>query len=133
MVARGVAHTSGFHRTYIGQIERGEKNISFANLVKISSVLGVTLSELLSGLEEGTLNGDSMRRLEPRRKTTDAVHRLLEAQKLIRRLKLQHAALDQTILILEKLSLSNFQSPKPSRGRSNEPPPAKVNKTKRGL
>jgi transcriptional regulator with XRE-family HTH domain len=46
------AHISGLHRTYIGQIERGEKNISFGNLSKISSVLGVTLSELLSGLED---------------------------------------------------------------------------------
>ena len=45
---------SGFHRTYIGQIERGEKNISFGNLSKISSVLGVTLAELLSGLESLT-------------------------------------------------------------------------------
>ena len=45
------AHASGLHRTYIGQIERGEKNISFANLLKISGVLGVTMSELLAGLE----------------------------------------------------------------------------------
>jgi DNA-binding XRE family transcriptional regulator len=48
------AHISGLHDTYIGQIERGEKNISFGNLSKIASVLGVTLSELLSGLEDGT-------------------------------------------------------------------------------
>jgi transcriptional regulator with XRE-family HTH domain len=41
------AHVSGLHRTYIGQIERGEKNISFGNLSKVSSVLGVTLAELL--------------------------------------------------------------------------------------
>jgi len=48
------AHVSGLHRTYIGQIERGEKNISFANLVKISGVLGVTMSELLAGIEDNT-------------------------------------------------------------------------------
>ena len=48
------AHVSGLHRTYIGQIERGEKNISFANLVKISGVLGVTMSELLAGIEDDT-------------------------------------------------------------------------------
>ena len=47
------AHISGLHRTYIGQIERGEKNISFGNLSKIAGALGVTLSELLSGLEDG--------------------------------------------------------------------------------
>jgi transcriptional regulator with XRE-family HTH domain len=48
------AHVSGLHRTYIGQIERGEKNISFGNLVKVSAVLGVTASELLSVLEGGS-------------------------------------------------------------------------------
>jgi transcriptional regulator with XRE-family HTH domain len=48
------AHVSGLHRTYIGQIERGEKNISFANLVKISGVLGVTMAELLAGIEDNT-------------------------------------------------------------------------------
>jgi transcriptional regulator with XRE-family HTH domain len=34
------AHISGLHRTYIGQIELGEKNISFGNLSKIAGVLG---------------------------------------------------------------------------------------------
>jgi transcriptional regulator with XRE-family HTH domain len=48
------AHLSGRHRTYIGQIERGENNISFANLVKISGVLGVTMSELLAGIGDNT-------------------------------------------------------------------------------
>ena len=51
------AHVSGLHRTYVGQIERGEKNISFGNLLKVSRVLGVTLSDLLSGLEAGRSDG----------------------------------------------------------------------------
>ena len=37
------AHVSGFHRTYVGQIERGEKNMSFDNLAKVAGSLGVTL------------------------------------------------------------------------------------------
>ncbi|MDB9496072.1 helix-turn-helix transcriptional regulator [Spirulina major CS-329] len=34
-------------RTYIGGVERGERNISFLNLYIISSNLGLSLSELL--------------------------------------------------------------------------------------
>jgi len=48
------AHVSGFHRTYVGQIERGEKNMSFDNLAKVAEALGVTMSALLDGLEDGT-------------------------------------------------------------------------------
>jgi transcriptional regulator with XRE-family HTH domain len=42
----------GVHRTFMGTIERGESNLSFSNLVKVSEGLGITLSELLSGLEK---------------------------------------------------------------------------------
>lgn len=34
------------HRTYIGAIERGERNITVLNLIKIKSVLGVRLVDL---------------------------------------------------------------------------------------
>jgi len=36
----------------MGAVERGESNVSFTNLVRISRALGVTLSQLLSGLEK---------------------------------------------------------------------------------
>ena len=36
----------------MGTIERGESNLSFSNLVKVSAALGMTLSQLLSGLEK---------------------------------------------------------------------------------
>jgi len=48
------AHVSGFHRTYVGQIERGEKNMSFDNLAKVADALGVTMATLLDGLENGS-------------------------------------------------------------------------------
>ena len=48
----GFADHCGVHRTFMGTIERGETNLSFSNLVKVSQGLGITLSELLSGLEK---------------------------------------------------------------------------------
>ena len=61
---------SGLHRTYIGQIERGEKNISFANLLKVSGVLDVTMSELLAAWKTALgLNVTVRRASEGRPKT----------------------------------------------------------------
>lgn len=42
----------GVHRTFMGTIERGESNLSFQNLVRISTALEIPLSRLLSGLEQ---------------------------------------------------------------------------------
>ncbi|TFE25527.1 helix-turn-helix domain-containing protein [Cohnella luojiensis] len=42
----------GFHYSYIGQIERGEKNISLLNLAKIAAALEVSLSQLFTYVDE---------------------------------------------------------------------------------
>lgn len=39
------------HRTYIGSIERGERNVSLDNIVGVARALGTTASELLAGVE----------------------------------------------------------------------------------
>lgn len=41
-----LAARAGLHRTYIGMIERGEKNITLINIEKIAKALGLTISEL---------------------------------------------------------------------------------------
>ncbi|WP_413405496.1 helix-turn-helix domain-containing protein [Paenibacillus amylolyticus] len=38
----------GFHFTYIGQVERGEKNVSLINLGKIAEALEVNVSQLFA-------------------------------------------------------------------------------------
>ena len=43
-----LAELSGLHRTYIGMIERAEKNITITNMDKIAKALGVTICELLN-------------------------------------------------------------------------------------
>ena len=52
-LARGLsqealAFKSGMHRTYLGGIERGERNPSLKNISSIAKALGVQLSELFS-------------------------------------------------------------------------------------
>ena len=108
------AHVSGLHRTYIGQIERGEKNISFANLIKVSGVLGVSLSELLAGLETGSQFQLSKRPPDSgERQAARWSRTALDVQKLIRRLAVQRAAMDRSLALLEQL----IAPPRPA-GRS---------------
>ena len=47
----GFADKCGVHRTFMGTIERGESNLSFQNIAKVATTLGVSLSRLFSDLE----------------------------------------------------------------------------------
>lgn len=42
-----LAHRAGYHRTYMGVVERGEKTPTLWTLKKIADELGMTPSELL--------------------------------------------------------------------------------------
>jgi len=46
----GFAHECGLDRTYIGGIERGERNVSLANIEKIAVALGIPISELFKNV-----------------------------------------------------------------------------------
>ncbi len=40
----------GLDRTYMGGVERGERNLALRNIERIAQTLGITLSELMRGL-----------------------------------------------------------------------------------
>ena len=43
-----LAHIADLHRTYIGMIERAEKNITLVNICKIAIALNVDIKELFN-------------------------------------------------------------------------------------
>ena len=42
-----LAELTGFHRTYIGMIERGERNLSLSNIGVFAKVFEMSVSELM--------------------------------------------------------------------------------------
>ncbi len=47
MSQEDLADVAGLHRTYIGMIERAEKNITLINIEKIAKALKIEIKELL--------------------------------------------------------------------------------------
>jgi transcriptional regulator with XRE-family HTH domain len=45
-----LAHKASLHRTYIGMIERGEKNITLANIEKVAIALEVSIFSIFEDL-----------------------------------------------------------------------------------
>lgn len=46
-----LAEKADLHRTYVGAVERGERNVSLDNILAIARALGVSASKLLEGVE----------------------------------------------------------------------------------
>ena len=42
---------AGVHRTYVGSVERGERNLSLKNIDAFANALGITSSKLLAKAE----------------------------------------------------------------------------------
>lgn len=48
-----LAERAGVHRTYVGMLERGEKNVTIYNIERIALALGIEPASLLSAPEPG--------------------------------------------------------------------------------
>jgi transcriptional regulator with XRE-family HTH domain len=47
-----LAHRSGLHRTYVGSVERGERNISLKNIFALAASLATSPAQLLTVAEK---------------------------------------------------------------------------------
>ena len=49
-----LAEVCGLHRTYVGSIERGERNVTLSTLEVFASALGVSVTALLTKGDDGS-------------------------------------------------------------------------------
>jgi transcriptional regulator with XRE-family HTH domain len=49
LTQEAVGDRAGLHPTYVGSVERGERNVSIDNMEKLARAVGVDLDELLAG------------------------------------------------------------------------------------
>jgi transcriptional regulator with XRE-family HTH domain len=66
------ADKCGVHRTFMGTVERGESNLSFQNIAKVATTLGVSLSRLFSDLETNAQSLAARTASKPARKRKKA-------------------------------------------------------------
>jgi transcriptional regulator with XRE-family HTH domain len=52
-----LADRVGIHRTYIGDVERGERNLGLVNLGRIADALGLTTGELMAEVDKRLVSG----------------------------------------------------------------------------
>lgn len=50
MSQEGLAHAAGLDRSYVGRIERGEDNLTFASLIKLARGMRCDIAALTMGL-----------------------------------------------------------------------------------
>jgi transcriptional regulator with XRE-family HTH domain len=48
----GLAEICGLHRTYVGSVERGERNVTLSTLDAFAAALGISVPELLTDKKE---------------------------------------------------------------------------------
>ena len=46
-----LAELAEMHRTYISGIERGERNVSLINIMRLANALNVSVSKLMEGID----------------------------------------------------------------------------------
>jgi len=46
-----LADLAGIHRTYVGDVERGTRNIALLNMTRLAQALGLSLSRIIEEME----------------------------------------------------------------------------------
>lgn len=109
------ADVCGVHRTYIGHLERGEKNVSFSSLARVAGALSIPISELFTDLERAGMQAKEQAQ-PPRRNSGDRLNKDTLLKKL--------AVLERGVQSLKEVVLGRVQqSPKSHHSRRSSRKP----------
>ena len=92
------AEFCGLHRTYMGHVERGEKNVSLSTVLRVANALGVRISALFSRPQDGPAIGVA----EPAAKSARPGLNRLDVSRLVDELQHQRQALLQAVRDLSR-------------------------------
>lgn len=101
------AEICGVHRTYMGHLERGEKNASLGSVARVAKAFGIALSELLSGIDveqPATANGqpDETQPI----KTSSKVGRSGDIARVLEELQVERQTFREAVLALKEVALN---------------------------
>jgi transcriptional regulator with XRE-family HTH domain len=91
----------GIHRTFMGHLETGRKDFRLTTLIRVANALGVTLSDLFSGLESGTATAARARKAPAAKGNVDRSKVLKEV-----------ASLERTVRNLKGIAVKEEKSEK---------------------
>lgn len=101
------AEICGVHRTYMGHLERGEKNASLGSVARVARAFGVALSELLSGIDMESASTDNGQPDETQTvKTSSKVGRSGDIARVLEELQVERQTLRETVLALKEIALN---------------------------
>lgn len=110
------AEVCGLHRTYMGHVERGEKNVSLSTVLRVANALGVRISVLFGRAQETPereMAKPSVPLTKPSAADASKLSRL-DVNMIVNELRSQRKTLRQVVRDLSHF-LARFSSPASSR------------------
>jgi transcriptional regulator with XRE-family HTH domain len=87
----------GLHRTYLGHVERGEKNVSLSTVLRVADALGVRISALFGRTQNAVADGPKQLRPPMTRSASGAAAYDVDVRSILDELQSQRKALRQAL------------------------------------
>ena len=97
------AEICGLHRTYMGHVERGEKNISLSTVLRVANALGVRLSDLFGRAEE--TDGKTAKTHLPAKRNADRSGLPGLIDRVIEEMRLERKALRDAVRTINRFAV----------------------------
>ena len=116
----------GVHWTYLGHLERAEKpGVSLMSIARVANALGVTLSEMFAGLENGDTSIPAGRPLRDPDKLIRVGKNAIKIERLIEEMRLERATLKETVRELKRITSTQSTQGRVRTSTTKRPPRSK--------